>query len=110
MAKYLNQADIKINHWYVDNKGEKLLYLGEASQDNGCWSYPKAYIYIKESVLSRHFKGDLNNYSVETMLNKMEELGVRHYCFSQTPRKFCFEAGNHPDAPLHGNVGIFMFL
>ena len=109
MGKYLSQDDIKVNHWYLDNKGEKLLYLGKASQNNGYWSYPEAYIYLKESILKRHFVGDLNKHSIENMLLTMADFGVRHYCFSQKPRKFCAEVGLHPDMPLHGNVESFTF-
>ena len=33
-SKYLKDADIKINHWYIDHKGFKKLYLGYVQE--GC--------------------------------------------------------------------------
>lgn len=110
MPKYISQIDVKPNHWYQDSKGERMLYLGMASQlrYDGGWHYPTSHIYLKQSILSRHFTADPNTIPVEVLLETMATLGVRHYCFSESPRKFCAELGKHPDAPLRGTVGNYI--
>ena len=107
--KYLKDSDIKVNHWYKDNKGEILLYLGTASQDDGVWEYPESHIYLKKHIVEKHFKVDANTIPVKEALTTMSDLGVRHYFFTQKPRKFVEEVARHPDTPLKGSVGIFSF-
>ena len=110
MGKYLNDSTIKPNTWYKTDKGEEMLYLGHAKQNCGYWNYPECHIYLKRSVLNKHYNTNLNTISVAKMLEDMEELGVRHYCFSQKPRKFVEEMEIHPDMPLFGIVGSFEFV
>lgn len=106
MSKYLKDSDIKLNHWYTDGKGEEYLYLGKAMSYSICWSYPSCYIYLKYSTLLRHYKelSLIESMPADKMLLDMAKLGIRHYQFSQKPRKFTEEIGKQPHSILHGEI------
>ena len=110
---YLRDDEIRANHWYIDKKGEKLLYLGRALEK---WQVSRpdggtpVHLYLKESVLKRYYGGDLNLIHVQDMFDHIVSQKTMQYCISCAPRKFYHEDGAHPDAPLKGWVNIFQFL
>lgn len=106
MPKYLPNNDVKKNHLYVDSKGFEVIYLGQAEQQDICWSYPLSYIYIKKDRLDKY----PNTMPLGEILKDLSEKGVRHYCFSEKPRKVLKEIGIDNRDEIHGSVGIFTFV
>lgn len=105
MTKYLKSEEIKPNHIYLDSKNNELIYLGKASQNDGCWSYPSCYIYIKKEKLNKYPK----TMPLEDILNDLANKGVRHYQFSEKHRKFIKEIEEDSRAIIKGKHGIFSF-
>lgn len=112
-TKYLSDDVIKPNHWYVDKKGERFLYLGIGEMHYGVDPNSgdgKGYFYLKESALKKHFSGNLNSIPVYVMFQYIVQQKTKQYCYSSTPKKFCYEDGLHPNLPLKGWIGVFEFL
>jgi hypothetical protein len=103
-SKYLPNSAIKPNHWYIDKKGLKRLYLGIAQFEwRGLGEIEQAeFLYAKENELRKYFNADPNTIDIKDIVRAT----IRHsggiYPYRSYPRHHLFveECGIHPSAAI----------
>ena len=105
-SKYLSDSDIKINHWYVDQKGFKKLYLGYVQEGCGSQGYEPYHLYLKEKDIVRHFKMNPNSIPLEELFKWALENHPNKMYTGLVHHKFTEEDGFHPSQPLSGKYQI----